>query len=456
MVLMASQQKLVILGGGESGVGAALLAKAKGFEVFLSDKGILKEKYRLELQENGILFEEGKHSTDRILAAELVIKSPGIPDQSDLIQRLLHQGTPVISEIEFAARYTDAFLIAITGSNGKTTTTLLTYHLLREAGIAVGLAGNIGESFAKQVLLHSYACYVLELSSFQLDSMYSFRADIAILLSITPDHLDRYDYLFQNYVDSKFRILQNQTAESTFIYFQGSDVIRRELSQRQVNARQLPVALEGTCHPGAYLAGGTIRAAPSTDAPVFTIDIASLPLRGPHNAINTMAAILAAQTVGIPAATIREALYTFKNAPHRLEPAGFLDGVQYINDSKATNVDAVFYALGSFESPIVLILGGVDKGNDYDQIRELVHQKVKGIIALGKDNSKLAAYFQSRAPAFFSTDNLDEALLKAKEWALPGEVVLLSPACASFDLFANYEDRGNQFKSRVQHLISSV
>ncbi|WP_247235816.1 UDP-N-acetylmuramoyl-L-alanine--D-glutamate ligase [Telluribacter sp. SYSU D00476] len=446
------QKKISILGGGESGVGAALLGKAKGFTVFLSDKGTLQEKYRQILEKEGISYEEGGHTPEQILDADEVVKSPGIPDTVPLVQELHRRGIPVISEIELAARYTNAHLIAITGSNGKTTTTLLIYHLLKQAGLSVGLAGNIGDSFARQVIEENYDYYVLELSSFQLDNMYDFRANVAVLLNITPDHLDRYEYDFQKYVNSKFRIIQNQTPADSFIYYCENEPIVAELAKREVAARQWPISLTKAVEAGGYLKEGTLHVHSHDQVLAQIVD--ELPIKGPHNAINAMAAILVAQSVGIAPDQIRAGLLTFQNAPHRLEPVGSINGVSYINDSKATNVDSVFYALGSFNNPIILIAGGVDKGNDYSQIDDLVRQKVKGLIALGTDTGKLTSHFADTVPAMYATQNLQDALLKAQEWAAPGDVVLLSPACASFDLFRNYEDRGNKFREAVAQLTA--
>lgn len=449
---MASQQtKLTILGGGESGAGAALLAQSKGFEVFLSDKGVLQEKYRKILIDNRIEFEEGSHDSARILQSDLVIKSPGIPDKAELIQQLYAAGIPVISEIEFAGRYNNARTIAITGSNGKTTTTLLTYHLLKSAGISVGLAGNIGESFARQVLEKDFDYYVLELSSFQLDNMFDFRADIAVLLNITPDHLDRYNYDFIKYAKSKFRIIQNQGADDTFIYNTDDPTVTSILAEKTVEMNLLKVSLKSSPPQGAYAFEGNLHFVPD-NGPEFDIPLKDLPLKGPHNHLNMMSAVLAALKAGVSPEAIATGLATFKNAPHRLEKVATIDGVDYINDSKATNVDSVFYALQSYDRPIILILGGVDKGNDYDAIRDLVLSKVKGVIALGTDNSKLEGYFSGMTSSFHSTDDLDNALETARKWAEPDDVVLLSPACASFDLFKNYEDRGDRFKESVLKL----
>lgn len=449
---MAPQQKLIILGGGESGTGAALLGKSKGFDVFLSDKNPLQEKYRNILTGAAIPFEEGGHSEPVILAADLVIKSPGIPDEADLIIKLHKKEIPVISEIEFASRYTSASLIAITGSNGKTTTTLLTYHLLRSAGLSVGLAGNIGDSFARQVLEKDFDFYVLELSSFQLDNMYDFKADIAVLLNITPDHLDRYKYSFDLYTQSKFRIVQNQTPHDTFIFNADDAVLTGELAKRHLTAGQLPVSLKAGPASAGFLSEGKLNFRIPGSVEGFEIALEDLPVKGPHNYLNVMCAVLAALQAGVMPGSITDALGSFRNAPHRLEKVATIRGVEYVNDSKATNVDSVYYALQSFDSPIILLLGGVDKGNDYDAIKELVTSKVKGVIALGKDNIKLETYFKDLTPAFFSTDDLDSAVATASRWATPGDVVLLSPACASFDLFKNYEDRGNRFREATLKL----
>jgi UDP-N-acetylmuramoylalanine--D-glutamate ligase len=442
--------KIAILGGGESGVGAALLAKAKGFEVFLSDKGPISDKYKYILQQNRILFEENKHTEENILDADEIIKSPGIPPKADLIVKLMSQRKSIISEIEFAARYTDAKIIAISGSNGKTTTTLLIYHLLKTAGLKVGLAGNIGESFAKQVIENKFDYFVLELSSFQLDDMYDFHANIAVLLNITPDHLDRYNYDFQQYVDSKFRLLQNMTNTDKFIYFLENEAIAKQLKKVKYEPENLPVSLETEMKVGAYFKNNSLKF--NSKGQSFEIDFTKAPLKGAHNAINIMCSVLAVTEVGLSYTQIMNGLETFQNAPNRLEMVATINGVEYINDSKATNVDSVFYALGSFEKPIVLIMGGVDKGNDYSQIENLVLQKVKALICLGKDNSKLKEYFGGKVDLIMETQDIKEAILFAKGIASVGDVVLLSPACASFDLFKNYEDRGAQFRESVLNL----
>lgn len=444
-------QKLVVLGGGESGVGAAILAKSKGFEVFLSDGGQLREKYREILNDRNIPFEEGGHTDAKILDANLVVKSPGIPDKVPLIVALKAKEIEVISEIEFASRYTSAKLIAITGSNGKTTTTLLTYHLLRKGGLNVGLAGNIGESFAWQVAEKQFDYFVLEISSFQLDNIVGFHPNIAVLLNITPDHLDRYDYKFENYTDSKFNVIKNQTEQDDFIYFADSDLIVSEIEKRSIQSVKWGISLSAPIKDGAYLAGNTLIS--TCDQQVFEQAFSELPIQGPHNAINAMASILVAQSVGLSKEVIREGLLTFTNAPHRLEKVAVINGVTYVNDSKATNVDSVFYALGSFDKPIILIAGGVDKGNDYSQIESLVREKVKGLIILTPKFEKLKEYFSDIVENIYVTQDIQDAVDRAKQWAMVDDVVLLSPACASFDLFKNYEDRGDRFKEAVQNLL---
>lgn len=443
-------KKIAILGGGESGVGAALLAKAKGFKVFLSDKGILSDKYKEILNQNEIPFEEGQHTEEQILDADEVVKSPGIPDKVALVQKLKSLRIPIISEIELASRYTKAKIIAITGSNGKTTTTLLTYHLLKNAGLNVGLAGNIGDSFAKQVIDDTLDYFVLELSSFQLDNCFEFKADVAILLNITPDHLDRYNYEFQNYVDSKFRVLQNMTPSDNFIFYQESEALANELAKKTFPVNYLPVSLQKKVAQGGSLQNERLEVTYQENH--FSFALEDLPIKGSHNAINAMSAILVAKVLGIENDKIAEGLKSFKSVEHRLEPCGEVGGVKFVNDSKATNVDSVFYALGSFNDPIVLIMGGVDKGNDYSQIEALVEQKVKALICMGTDNQKLLDYFGKKVPLIFSVDSMQKAVTLGQEVATEGDVVLLSPACASFDLFKNYEDRGRQFKAAVSAL----
>lgn len=439
--------KIAILGAGESGVGSALLAKAKGFEVFVSDKGAISEKYKFILQENRIDFEENKHTENKIFDADEIIKSPGIPLKTDLVMKLTALKKLIISEIEFAARYTKAKIIAITGSNGKTTTTLLVYHLLKTAGKKVGLAGNIGESFAKQVIVDQFEYYVLELSSFQLDNVYDFRANIAILLNITPDHLDRYNNDFEQYAEAKFRILQNMESSDKFIYFIENEPIVKKLEAIKYSPKQLPVSLKQKVATGAYLHNGVMKFV--SDRESFEISLENLTLKGEHNAINMMCAVLAAKAADVAIDDLVLGLKTFHNAPHRLELVAEIKGVEYVNDSKATNVDSVFYALGSFEKPIVLIIGGVDKGNDYSKIEVLVVKKVKAMICLGTNNYKLKDFFHNKLDLIIETKSIIEAVKLAKGIASVGDVVLLSPACASFDLFKNYEDRGSQFKDAV-------
>ncbi|PWJ60138.1 UDP-N-acetylmuramoylalanine--D-glutamate ligase [Dyadobacter jejuensis] len=446
-------KQVAILGGGESGVGAAILAKKEGYQVFLSDSQAISARYRSVLHENDIAYEEGGHSPDRILAAQLVIKSPGIPDHVPLLVEVRDLGIPVVSEVEFASWYTSARLIAITGSNGKTTTSLLTYHLLKSAGLHVGLAGNVGDSFAWQVAQHQFDYYVLEVSSFQLDNIQKFRPHISVILNITPDHLDRYEHDFHKYVDSKFRITENQTTEDLLIYFADSEVLDSELQKRDLPVRTVAVSLETPIEQGGYWANDQLLS--QIDGKSFTVPYGQLPIKGPHNAVNALVAITIGLQLGLDAESIHTALQTFVNAPHRLEPVAVIDGVTYINDSKATNVDSVYYALGSFDKPIILIAGGVDKGNDYSQIEPLVREKLKGLIVLSPHFEKLQSYFESMVPAFFVTQDLQEAIAKAAQWAEPEDVVLLSPACASFDLFKNYQDRGDRFKMAVRDYANS-
>lgn len=444
--------KLVVLGGGESGVGAAILAKSQGFDVFLSDFSPISEKYRSELMNRNILFEESGHSENLILDADIVVKSPGIPNKAAIVKAIRAKGVQIVSEIEFASRYTNAQLIAITGSNGKTTTTLLSYHLLKEAGLNVGLAGNIGDSFAWQVAEKNFDYYVLEISSFQLDDIVEFSPDIAVLLNITPDHLDRYEYKFENYIQSKFNIIQNFRKESHFIYFDDSSVVKDELALRSLEGKKWGVSLSHSLLAGGYYAAGKLIT--HCNDQNFEIDYKKLPIKGSHNAVNALSAILIAQLVGIEAGQIQASLLTFKNAPHRLEHVRIIQGVEYVNDSKATNVDSVFYALSSFEQPIVWIAGGVDKGNDYSQIEELVRQKVKSLIILTPHYEKLQQYFKNIVEDIYVTEDIQDALNVAKSKAVAGDIVLLSPACASFDLFQNYEDRGDKFKDAVFQLQS--
>ncbi|MEY4382480.1 MAG: UDP-N-acetylmuramoyl-L-alanine--D-glutamate ligase [Bacteroidota bacterium] len=440
--------KIVILGGGESGVGAALLAQSKGFEVFLSDSGSLKEEYQQILQKNQIDFEHSKHSVDNILTAQEIIISPGIPEKAEIVKAIKAANISLISEIEFAARYTKAQLIAITGSNGKTTTTLLTYHLLKEAGLKVGLAGNIGKSFAKQVMEDEMDYYVIEISSFQLDRCFHFTPKVAILLNITPDHLDRYEYKFENYIHSKLRIFQNANEDTTCITWAEDEVVNAYRQNIPAGHQQLiSFNDKKAC---AWISEHEIQFHES-----WTVQRDDLPIKGPHNAINLSAAVLAAGAVGISPEKIKKSLATFVNAEHRLEPCGKWQNIEFINDSKATNVDAVFYALNSFKRGIILIIGGVDKGNDYTVLDQLVAEKVKGIICLGTDNEKLLQHFTQKVPHIISTQSLKEAVETSASWASAGDTVLLSPACASFDLFMNYEDRGKKFKQTVKEFIDA-
>ncbi|MBO8439474.1 MAG: UDP-N-acetylmuramoyl-L-alanine--D-glutamate ligase [bacterium] len=444
-------KRLVVLGGGESGVGTCILAKQKGYEVFLSDKGGIKPQYRDELLNRGIEFEEGQHTEEKILSADEVVKSPGIPETAPVIQALRAKGIPVISEIEFASRYTTAKKICITGSNGKTTTTMLTYFILKEAGLNVGLAGNVGKSFAWQVAENDYDYYVLELSSFQLDGMYDFKADVAVILNITPDHLDRYDYKFQNYIEAKFRILQNQTPEDAFIYWSEDPVLKAEIAKRDILATLFPFALEKTGNGKAYVEHEEMVVNVKEE---MRVPVRELPIKGTHNVYNSMAASIASQIMDIKKENIRAALLSFQGVEHRLEYVATVRGVRYINDSKATNVNSCWYALQSMTTPVVLILGGTDKGNDYREIEDLVREKVHTLIFMGVDNRKLNTFFREHTPKcrIVDTNNLADAVQAAYETARKGDTVLLSPCCASFDLFKNYEDRGEKFKAAVKAL----
>lgn len=443
-------KKIVILGGGESGVGSAILAQAKGFEVFLSDNGALQDKYKAELVDKNIPFEEKGHTKENILSADEIIKSPGIPDEVPLIQEAKQKGISIISEIEFAGRYTDAKKICITGSNGKTTTTSLLYYILKSAGLNVGLGGNIGKSFARQVAENSFDYYVLELSSFQLDNMYDFKADIAILLNITPDHLDRYDHDFQKYVDAKMRITQNQTAEDAFIYWAEDPVVSKEVSQKQPKVRLFTFSEHKADGVSAYADNDQIVI--NTPKTVFTMEQDLLALTGTHNLYNSLASAIAAKLLDIKDEKIRQSLSDFKGVEHRLEKVASVKGVQFINDSKATNVNSCWYALKSMKTKVVLILGGKDKGNDYREIEELVKTKVHALVFLGVDNSKLHKFFDGKIELIADAGSMEEAVNKAYTLAAEGDSVLLSPCCASFDLFKNYEDRGDQFKYWVRKL----
>ncbi|MFV0269704.1 MAG: UDP-N-acetylmuramoyl-L-alanine--D-glutamate ligase [Draconibacterium sp.] len=441
---------VAILGAGESGVGAAILAQKKGFAVFVSDLGKIREKYQKVLSDYAIEFEGGQHTEDKILNAELVVKSPGIPETAPLIVKLREKGIPVISEIEFAGRYTDAKTICITGSNGKTTTTLLTYHILQKAGLNVGLAGNVGKSFAWQVAEEKHDVYVIELSSFQLDGMYDFRADVAVLLNITPDHLDRYGYQMQNYVDSKFRILQNQTRDDYFIYCDDDEVIKHEIEKREIASVQVPFGLGAASVPGAGVQEKRIII--NLKQNQFSMSILDLSLQGKHNIYNSMAAGIASMVFQIRNEQLRESLSDFKGVEHRLEHFLKVHGIEFVNDSKATNVNSSWYALESMHKPVVWIAGGVDKGNDYSILKGLVTDKVKAIVCLGKNNAKIKEAFGDCVADIAETGSMEEAVRAAYYLARNGDTVLLSPACASFDLFENYEDRGNQFKKQVRNL----
>ncbi len=441
--------KIVVLGAAESGAGAAVLAKKKGFDVFVSDMSRIKEKYKKLLSMHDIAFEEGQHTEKKILEAKEIIKSPGIPSNAPIISKAIEKGINIISEIEFAGRYTNSKMICITGSNGKTTTTSLIYHIFKSAGYDVGLAGNIGNSLALQVAETPHAYYVIELSSFQLDNMYDFRANIAILLNITPDHLDRYDGCMQNYVDAKMRIIQNQTVEDSFIYWYDDPIIQRELKKYDIKSIQLPFSLLKKNGTIAYIEKGQYK----IDAPrSFNMELEELSLTGKHNIYNSLAAGIAANVAGIKKEYIRKSLSDFPGVEHRLEKVTKVAGVEYINDSKATNVDACWYALESMKTPVILIIGGTDKGNDYNSIKELVRQKCKALVYLGADNSKLHNFFDEMGIPVRDTSSMRDCVNACYDMAEPGDTVLLSPCCASFDLFKNMEDRGNQFKELVMNL----
>lgn len=444
-------RRIAVLGGGESGVGAAVLAKVKGMDVWLSDFGNIADKYKARLDEYSINWEEGHHTEERILAADEVVKSPGIPDTAPIIQKIKAKNIPVISEIEFAGRYTDAKMVCITGSNGKTTTTMLTYHILKDAGLNVGLAGNVGTSLAYQVATANHDVYVIELSSFQLDNMYDFKANIAVLLNITPDHLDRYNYEMQNYVNAKFRILQNQTKDDSFIYWEDDPVIAEQLNHINVEAQMLPFSEHNEEGVRAYCDGDTLvfNAAEGTD---FEMPVDELALNGLHNLYNSMAAGLSASLLNIKKDVIRKALSDFQSVEHRLEYVDTINGIRYVNDSKATNVNSCWYALESMKTPVVLILGGKDKGNDYSEIEKFVTDKVSAIVCMGKDNEKIKTFFAGKVPVIADTHSIGDAVSEATRLAKSGDTVLLSPCCASFDLFKSYEDRGRQFKDEVRKL----
>ncbi len=442
-------ERIVILGAGESGAGAAVLAKKKGFDVFVSDMSRIADKYKEMLSSRGIEWEEGSHTEEKILSATEIIKSPGIPDSAPIIKKIEERGIHIISEIEFAGRYTDSKMICITGSNGKTTTTSLIYHIFKEAGYDAGLAGNIGHSLALQVAEEPHEYYIIELSSFQLDNMYDFHANIAILLNITPDHLDRYDNCMQNYVDSKMRIIQNQTPNDAFIYWNDDPIIKRELQKYDIKAIQCPFSYLKEAGSIGYIEEGQYKIEKPTP---FNMEQESLSLTGKHNIYNSLAAGIATELSGIRNEVIRKSLSDFPGVEHRLEKVATVRGVHYINDSKATNVDACWYALESMKTKVILIIGGKDKGNDYNEIKELVMKKCSGLVYLGADNTKLHNFFDPLGIPVRDTHSMRECIDACYEMAKPGETVLLSPCCASFDLFKNMEDRGEQFKTLVRNL----
>ncbi len=443
-------KRLVVLGGGESGIGTAILGKQKGFGVFVSDKGEIKPEYQEVLEHFEIEWEDNQHTEERILNADLVMKSPGIPDKVPLVQKLVEQGIPVISEIEFASQYTDATIIGITGTNGKTTTTSLAYHLLKEAGLNAGCAGNIGDSYAKMVAEKDVDHYVLEISSFQLDGIVDFKPKVAVITNITEDHLDRYEYQFEKYIAAKFRIAMNQDENDYLIYDADDNIIQEGLQKHTIRSKQVPFSLSTRQEMGAWMENGVIRFKLEAN----TIDMSTdfLTLEGQHNIKNTMAAGLAAMLVGVRKEAIKQSIQTFQGVPHRLEKVLKINHVEYLNDSKATNVNAAYYALEGIKKPIVWIVGGVDKGNDYTPLMPLVREKVKGIICLGMDNTKLMDTFSGVVEPMVETFSMEQAVKVAYKMATRGDAVLLSPACASFDLFENYEDRGNQFKAAIRKL----
>ncbi len=447
---MTNKNQIVILGAAESGVGAAYLAQQQGYEVFVSDFGAITDHYKKQLQDWSIRFEENQHTEAEILKAAEVVKSPGIPDKAPIIKKLKEKNIPVLSEIEFAGRYTDAKIVGITGSNGKTTTASLTYHILKNAGLNVGLAGNIGKSFAYQVATEKFDHYVLELSSFMLDDMYRFKVDIGVLLNITADHLDRYDYKLENYAASKFRITQNQTADDYFIYCADDAETIKGMDGRKIEAQQLPFSIKKKLEPGAYLDKDNIVI--NTLKEHFQMSINDLALQGKHNIYNSMASGIVAKVLELRNPVIRESMGSFRNIEHRLEFVAKISGISFINDSKATNVNSTWYALESMTTDVVLILGGVDKGNDYNMLKDLVKQKVKAIVCLGKDNRRIHDAFEDDVEIIVNTFSAQEAAQVAYHLAKKGDTVLLSPACASFDLFKNYEDRGRQFKQAVKEL----
>ncbi|MBL4560064.1 MAG: UDP-N-acetylmuramoyl-L-alanine--D-glutamate ligase [Labilibaculum sp.] len=443
-------KRIVILGAGESGVGAAVLAKSKGFDVFVSDFGEISPKYKMALNKYKLDFEEKQHTESLIFSADEVVKSPGVPDTVPLIVKLIERNIPVVSEIEFAGRFSDAKMICITGSNGKTTTSLLLYHMLKKAGLHVGLAGNIGESLAWQVAEKDFTHYVVELSSFQLDGMYDFRANIAILLNITPDHLDRYDYKMGNYINSKFRILQNMRSEDSFVFCTDDEIIKNELMNCDTLAQLLPFSVQEEKEMCGWIENELLKIQYNEN--LFSMDKKDLSLPGIHNVYNSLASGIAGSVLQIRKEVIRESLSDFQGVDHRLEKVVRVRGIQFINDSKATNINSTWYALESMEEPVVWIVGGVDKGNDYSVLADLVKEKVKGIICLGIDNSKIHDAFDGKVDVIVDAGSMNEAVKQSYHIANKEDIVLLSPACASFDLFKNYEDRGNQFKEEVRNL----
>jgi UDP-N-acetylmuramoylalanine--D-glutamate ligase len=442
--------KIIILGGGESGVGSAILAQAKGFDVFLSDSGTLQDKYKAELEQYGIPYEEKGHTEDLVLAATEIIKSPGIPNYAPLVRKAIEKGIPILSEMEFAKRYTSAKMICITGSNGKTTTTSLIYYILKSAGLNVGLGGNIGRSFARQVAEENFDYYVLELSSFQLENMYSFKADIAILLNITPDHLDRYDHDMQKYVDAKMRIIRNQTEEDAFIFWEEDPIVNKEIKKIVSKGTLYPFAEHKKGNAIAYLKDNNLII--NLPKSVFSMEQDLLALEGTHNLYNSLASGITAKLLDITDENLRLSLSDFQGVEHRLEKVAKVKGVQFINDSKATNVNSCWYALQSMKTKVVLILGGTDKGNDYSEIEQLVKDKVRALVFLGVDNRKLHTFFDGKVSEIVDTSSMKDAVEKSYALAKEGDTVLLSPCCASFDLFRNYEDRGEQFKDYVRKL----
>jgi len=443
-------KKIVILGAGESGAGSAVLALKKGFDVFVSDAGLIKDKYREILDNYHINWEQGVHSEEKILEADEVIKSPGIRDDAPLVMKLHEKGTPVISEIEFAGRYSRGIKICVTGSNGKTTVTNLIYHILKKAGKNAAITGNVGNSFAMAVAEGDYDYYVIELSSFQLDGMFNFKAEVAVLMNITPDHLDRYHYELQNYIDSKFRITQNQTQSDFLIYWADDPIIKAELAKKEYGMTLLPFSDTTTENMTSYVENNELVIDYQHKTNLMTIH--ELALKGRHNTYNSMAAAIAGKVLNIRKDVIRESLADFQGVEHRLEPVIKVSGINFINDSKATNVNSTWYALECMESDVIWIVGGVDKGNDYSELFPVVKQKVKAVVCLGKDNRKIVEAFQDKVPTIVETTSMDEAVRSAYYLAKKGETVLLSPCCASFDLFNNYEDRGRQFKAAVRNL----